>query len=336
MSSFALDINKLFASLPPLPLPTDPPAEGIECLDASPFFDSEGFDEEMRRLDTGDDVEPDFSHFNATGRLWSVDRFNAEAKAWDDNPFVLAMSLEAWKAIQRAVPALSARAAPGGSSNRLDVLEIGCGTGLLSLQVAPAVNRVVAVDAAEGMIEVLSYKLNKRLTPLPENITPLAILLEDPEDKRMPPADEANPDGPRLKYDLIISHLVLHHIPDVASVLKTMLGCLKPGGMVALTDFENFGPEARRFHPEAKMKSVEHHGIGREWIAGLMKEAGFEDVGVSVAWKHTRVVEGLPGEFLGGEEGGVPGKLMTFPYIICLGKRGGVREVTKKFQTMSV
>ncbi|KAM0433287.1 hypothetical protein ACHAPT_004163 [Fusarium lateritium] len=248
------------------------------------------------------------------------ERFNAEAAAWDSNPFVHAMSLEAWKAIQKFVPSLF-----DGASSRPDVLEIGCGTGLLSLEVAPAVNRLVAVDAAEGMIEVLSSKLSK--PDAPKNIQPLAILLEDLEDKRLPPADETNPDGPRLKYDLITSHLVLHHIAELKPVLTIMLGCLKEGGVVALTDFEDFGPEARRFHPEGKMGGVERHGIPREWMANLMREVGFKDVRVEVAWEHAKLVEKFAGEFDGMKKGEPDldsrvGELMKFSYVICMGKKG--------------
>lgn len=246
------------------------------------------------------------------------ERFNAEAAAWDSNPFVHAMSLEAWKAIQAFVPSLF----PGGGNEatRPDVLEIGCGTGLLSLETAPAANRLVAVDAAEGMIDVLSSKLIK--PDAPKNVTPLAILLEDPEDKRLPPAKEADPSGLRLKFDLITSHLVLHHIPDLKSVLNTMLGCLKEGGTVALTDFEDFGPEARRFHPEAKMDGVERHGIPREWIAGLMREVRFKDVRVEVGWEHEKIVERFPGEFKGEKPGEGQGELMKFSYVVCLGTKG--------------
>lgn len=246
-----------------------------------------------------------------------IERFNAEAAAWDKNPFVHAMSLEAWKAIQKFVPFLFTR--DGNALGRPDILEIGCGTGLLTLEVAPAANRLVAVDAAKGMIDVLSSKLKKPNTP--ENILPLAILLEDPEDKMLPPADSAEPNGPRLKFDLIISHLVLHHIPDLKPVLATMLSCLKEGGTVALTDFEDFGPEARRFHPESKMDGVERDGIGRESIAALMREVGFRDVKVEVAWEHSKIVEKYPGEFKEGEPAKGEGELMKFPYIICLGNK---------------
>lgn len=241
------------------------------------------------------------------------DRFNAEAAAWDSNPFVKEMSLEAWKSIQTNVPCLSS------TLEECDVLEIGCGTGLLSLEVAPAVKRLVAVDAAQGMIEVLSSKLDR--SDAPKNITPLAILLEDPEDARMPPADAARPDGPRLKYDLIISHLVLHHIADLKQVLTTMLGCLKEGGMVALTDFEDFGPEARRFHPESKMDGVERHGINRKWMAALMEDVGYKSVDVKVAWEHTKLVERYPGEFKEGKPADGQGENMSFSYVICLGQK---------------
>ncbi|CAG9981164.1 unnamed protein product [Clonostachys byssicola] len=244
------------------------------------------------------------------------ERFNAEAATWDSNPFVRARSLEAWKAIQARVPALFG---PDRAQSKPNVLEIGCGTGLLSLEVAPSANRLVAIDAAEGMIRVLSSKLEGSSTP--KNIQPLAILLEDPEDQRLPPEDEAAPHGSRLKYDLIISNLVLHHIKDVKSVLTTMFGCLNQGGVVALTDFEDFGPEAKRFHPEAKMAGVEHHGIGREWMAGLMEEVGFKDVKVEVEWEHPKLVEKYPGEFKNGKPAAGQGDLMTFTYVLCFGRR---------------
>jgi hypothetical protein len=49
---------------------------------------------------------------------------------------------------------------------------------------------------------------------------------------------------------------------------------LKKGGSVALTDFEDFGPGAKRFHPKAKMDGVERHGIKRDWMTGLMEKVG--------------------------------------------------------------
>lgn len=195
-------------------------------------------------------------------------------------------------------------------------MEIGTGTGLLSLRLSPYVGSILAVDAADGMIDALGKKLSD--PGAPSNIHPLCMLLEDPEDPRLPPSDAG--DGARRKFDLVISHLCLHHIPSLPPLLRTMLGCLRPGGEVALTDFEDFGPEARKFHPEAKMAGVERHGIRRGEMAGTMREVGFEGVSVEVAWRFEKEVERWPGEWGQEKPGGVLQK-MEFPFVICRGRR---------------
>ncbi|KAH8878639.1 methyltransferase type 11 [Thozetella sp. PMI_491] len=252
-------------------------------------------------------------------------RFNAEAAAWDSNPYVHRASEEALQAILAAHPELVEAKNKGTTATEgIDVLEIGCGTGLLSLLLAPYVRSIVAVDAAGGMID----KLSEKLAALPEgaegrNITPLHLLLEDPEDASLPPAHEAQAEGPRRKFDLVTSHLVLHHIPDLAAVLQTMHGCLKPGGRLALTDFEDFGPAARRFHPESKMEGVERHGVNAVWFAGLMRDAGFTDVEAQAAWTMNKAVERFPGEWNAGKPQGegVVLETMDFPFLLCQGTK---------------
>ncbi|KAI9927186.1 hypothetical protein ASPWEDRAFT_46658 [Aspergillus wentii DTO 134E9] len=224
------------------------------------------------------------------------DRFNDEASNWDNNPSVQEATRLAFDTLQ---PILS-------QSN--DVLEVGCGTGLLTLRAAPLVNQIVAIDPAQGMIEMLQNKLTS--PDAPDNIKPICLLLEDPEDKALPPANPANPTGERKKFDLITSHLVLHHVPDVEAFLRTLLGCLKPGGRVALTDFEDFGPAAIKFHPPSKLEGVERHGIQREWIEGLLKKVGFEDVSVRVGWTMDKDVSEWK------EEESLP-----FPFLICEGRQ---------------
>lgn len=158
-------------------------------------------------------------------------------------------------------------------------------------------------------------------------------MLEDPEDKSLPPADPSQPDGPRRKFDLVTSHLVLHHIADLRGVLTTMYGCLQPGtGHVALTDYEDFKfgagrGAARRFHPAAKMGGVEHPcGIHAGRFARLMAEVGFVDVCVEAAWTMEKEVERFPGEW-GGEKletrpGDGGAEVMGFPFLLCRGRRG--------------
>lgn len=162
------------------------------------------------------------------------------------------------------------------------------------------------------MIDVLNAKLSDPTAP--KNLTPLCHLLTNPEDPVLPPASATEYTGPgtgaRRKYDLILSHLVMHHVPDLRQFLSTLRGCLKSGGRVFLTDFEDFGPQARLFHPKNKLGGVERHGIPRGWMEDLMREVGFTEVQVSVGWTMEKEVE----DWEDGRR-----EMMKFPFLVCEG-----------------
>lgn len=240
-------------------------------------------------------------------------RFNAEAAAWDSRPFVHEASKGAADAI---LARLEGTEVP---PNGLQILEIGSGTGILSFLLAAdsRIARIVAVDAAEGMIDVLKEKLHRPDVSGSDKILPLALLLEDADDAALPPAESG--EG-RQRFDIVTSHLVLHHIPELQPVLQTMYNCLKPGGRVMLTDFEDFGPQAKRFHPATKMDGVARHGINAIHMKALMEEAGFEEVEVRPHWSMNKTVERFDGEF--GESGKAEdgmGETMQFPFVLCYG-----------------
>lgn len=236
------------------------------------------------------------------------ERFDAEAAAWDSNPDVHLASAAALTALvathaalqpplfapTHPLPAHPGRRAslsaqplaafaasphrpPLGavSAPQANILEIGCGTGLLTLPLAAHAHLVLAVDASPGMIAALDAKL--AADGAPRNVGTRCFLLVDPEDGRLPPAEpHSGKASGRLKFDLVVSHLMLHHIAeeDVAGLLRTMWGCLVPGvGEVCITDFEDVGEESRRFHPEAKMAGVMRHGIRRQWARDALESA---------------------------------------------------------------
>ncbi|KAL5341089.1 S-adenosyl-L-methionine-dependent methyltransferase [Aspergillus crustosus] len=248
-------------------------------------------------------------------------RFTTEAATWDEKPAVLEGARLAFNTLSPIIHTLSEKKkSETGTQIGLNILEIGCGTGLLTLRVAPLVHQIVAIDPAEGMIEVLKKKKHashsrqgNQNENSSDNIIPICHLLEDPESLSLPPASPTDPTGPRLKFDLILSHLVMHHVPDLHSFLSTILYCLEPGGRVALTDYEDFGPEAIMFHPPTKLQDVERHGINRKWIEGLMREVGFVDVSVEAGWTLTKPVEAW--------EGREKGETRGFPFLVCQGTR---------------
>ena len=239
-------------------------------------------------------------------------RFNAEAASWDSNPSVHEASSLALKSILQQLPDLKA-------PNDFDILEIGCGTGLLSFNIAPYVRSLTAVDPAQGMIDAFNTKLASQ--PDVRNILPVCAELSDPNDgqTRLDPLHrDLVQNLPTRKFDLILSHLVLHHIPSLEDMFKVMHGCLKKGGRIALTDFEDFGPEAKKFHPEAKMEGVMRHGIHRERVKGMLEAVGFVDVRVATAFEMEKWVEASPGAGVIKGEGGTK---MKFPFVICMGRK---------------
>lgn len=231
-------------------------------------------------------------------------RFNSEAAAWDTQPFIQEATRHAFEAVRPVIDSLTSK-----KGSKLDVLDIGCGTGLLSAQVAPVVQDVVAIDPTEGMIDMLRAKLEGANANIAKNIQPICRLLEDPEDPALPVDNDT---GKRRKFDLIVSHLVLHHVPDLRPFLRTLLGCLKPGGRVALTDYEDFGLQAYKFHPKSKWETVERHGIKRSQMEEWMEEVGFSEVSVRVAFTLKKEVERW-------EE--TDSDSMDFPFLICEGVR---------------
>jgi hypothetical protein len=77
-----------------------------------------------------------------------------------------------------------------------------------------------------------------------------------------------------------------------------------------LTDYEDFGPEACKFHAKFKWHDVERHGLKKEEIEKTMKDVGYADVNVVRAFSTEKKIE----EGQGGGTG-------DFPFLLCLGKR---------------
>jgi SAM-dependent methyltransferase len=117
------------------------------------------------------------------------------------------------------------------------------------------------------------------------------------------------------RFDLVTSVLTLHHLPDPSTTLAALYGCLRPGGYIALVDFEDTGPESVLFHPESKREGVERHGIKQGDLEGWISKAGFKDVKVEVSFKILKDVE---------EEGGQ----REFPFLLGIGRRLEANEAS--------
>lgn len=223
------------------------------------------------------------------------DRFNAEAAAWDSKPEVVESSRLCLESLLSHAPRYFS------SLSSSSVLEIGCGTGLLTIPLASHVSSVLALDTAEGMIHMLSAKISSH--HLSDRVSAKVKLLEDPNDPIL--GDDRSG---RKKFDLVISHLVFHHVPNMLELVKVMYGTLKEGGgRVWISDFEDTGKEAEAFHPKDKHDSVERHGLKRAEMQAILKEAGFTEVEVFESFSMDKEVE------MGGKQ--------AFPFLAITGVR---------------
>jgi len=142
-----------------------------------------------------------------------VKDFNAVASTWDEKPRRVELAAAVARAIREHV-----KIPPGCRA-----MEFGCGTGMVTFNLVDVLGEVVAVDRAPEMLEVVEKK---------------AADLGVKEISTRLVGDELEYLG-CSEYDLIYSNMVLHHLPEIEPVIQHLVGALKPGGMLALSDLEN-------------------------------------------------------------------------------------------------
>ncbi|MBI6680684.1 class I SAM-dependent methyltransferase [Pseudomonas viridiflava] len=100
------------------------------------------------------------------------------------------------------------------------VLDLGCGAGHVSFNVAPSVGEVVAYDLSQQMLDVVAAAAaDKGLG----NIRTVCGAAE-----RLPFADG--------EFDFVLSRYSAHHWSDLALALREVRRVLKPGGVAAFID----------------------------------------------------------------------------------------------------
>jgi ubiquinone/menaquinone biosynthesis C-methylase UbiE len=135
--------------------------------------------------------------------------FNSRATEWDTPQRV--------KQAQRVAAAIEGIVALNPS---MDVMEYGCGTGLVGLQLTDKVGAIAFVDTSEGMLEVLSSKIGQKQL---DNVQVCNVDLSKD-------IDFAG------AYDLIFSSMTLHHIADYPSIIARFKSLLKPKGRLVIVD----------------------------------------------------------------------------------------------------
>jgi 2-polyprenyl-3-methyl-5-hydroxy-6-metoxy-1,4-benzoquinol methylase len=170
--------------------------------------------------------------------------FNQEATAWDEHPARVRLASDIVEAIK----------GQGILRPEMEVLDFGCGTGLVSLGLQPLVGSLTGVDSSQGMLAVLKAKIDRLGLA---NVRTQYCDLDQ---------------GDRLagRYDLVISSMTLHHVKEVGPLLASLHAVLTPGGSLCLADLDS---EEGQFHDNPA--GVFHSGFDRRLLLQALGAAGF-------------------------------------------------------------
>ena len=188
------------------------------------------------------------------------------------------------------------------------VLDLGCGTGHLTAEIAKSGAEVVGIDNSPDMVRIAR-----------ENFPDLAFLHADGRDFHFSEG-----------FDAVFSNAALHWIKEAEQVLDSISGCLKPGGRIVAEmggrgNIESVVSALRRAltstlgRPRAEVDPWYFPTIGQ--YSALLEQRGFEVSFANHFSRPTPLKEGEEGlrdwtrmfcsEFLVGLEPAIEDKVLT-------------------------
>lgn len=202
--------------------------------------------------------------------------FDIDAATWDEEPRRVQLAKDLFRAICESAPLTPST----------EALDFGCGTGLVTLQLATQAGRVTGVDSSRGMLEVLEQKLQSCSV---DNVATRFVDLD---------AGDVL-DG---AFDLVVSTMTLHHIRDVDALLKQSARVVKPGGRIALADLDS---ENGEFH--TNNEGVFHLGFDRGALMNSLARVGFTGLTARTAAEVAKP--------------GADGSVKAFPIFLITGRK---------------
>jgi ubiquinone/menaquinone biosynthesis C-methylase UbiE len=150
------------------------------------------------------------------------------------------------------------------------VLDVGCGTGTLAMEVARRVGtagRVTGVDPGTQQIARARSKATRRNLPIEFQIGVI---------EQLPFTDQT--------FDVVLSTLMMHHLPVSLKRqgLAEIARVLKPGGRLVIADFK------RKQERQGRAARFHAGGSSLQDLATMITDAGFE---------HLETEEMLPSRF---------------------------------------
>lgn len=178
----------------------------------------------------------------------SENSFDEKAATWDDDPSHVERAEAVARAIRDSVPL----------DTSVRMLEYGAGTGLVSQALRDTVGPITMADSSAGMLQVIQEKITAGV------ISDAQIWDVDLASGPAPVAEH--------QFDLIVTVLTLHHIPDLERVLSNLVALLADGGRLAIVDLDE---EDGTFHRDG---FDGHHGFDHSALTADLHRSGLTNV----------------------------------------------------------
>lgn len=173
--------------------------------------------------------------------------FDKEAASWDEHPARIKLANDVAHAISEQIVL----------TPEMDIMDFGCGTGLLALRLQPLVHSVTGIDSSQGMLDIFNAKIAKLKL---SNVSTVFMDLDK---------------GDLLagNYDLVLSNMTLHHIKEIKPLFVQFYKVTAPGGYLCIADLDL---DDGQFHDDNT--GVFHFGFDRAALQKVFTEAGFDNV----------------------------------------------------------
>jgi ubiquinone/menaquinone biosynthesis C-methylase UbiE len=125
-----------------------------------------------------------------------------------------------------------------GPCSGLDIADLGCGSGTLSLQFLPAAKSVLLVDRSEEMLDAARRNTDPSFADRVRYVSADLTSFELTE-----------------KFDVVLCIGVLAHVPDVERTLDLVVGATKPGGRCAIQLTDQDQRLLHWFHRYGRLRS---------------------------------------------------------------------------------
>lgn len=175
-----------------------------------------------------------------------VNKFDLVAKDWDLKNTRVEIAMSFVNQIKNSIEI----------KKDFDILDYGCGTGLISFGFCHSAKSITGMDFSQGMLEEFNKKANeyalKNISCQKHDITYEAL--------------------PHSSFDLITTSMALHHIKDINDFILKSYDSLRKDGYLAICDLDK---EDGSFHSKGN-EGVEHFGFDKELLTKTLKKNNFD------------------------------------------------------------